>query len=385
MNNIKIDPEAAKRAEATRNKLADLADVWTTRDAEHCAAVAELERIKAAWRSGDDGPTAQDHNLAELGLTRAEALLDAAGRKLGAEDRRRKALNFDLAIEVAQRVADLYGGVRTVVTDKLPDELPKVGHGAILYVIQSCREWDEGYGLLALDSLTLALYGRSRIISAPPVGDFDKLFADAGWKVETTRDNPEQVEVNVWKSFIHLKIERAWLSVPWIDLGAEVHCHHSGNRVGAPGLTTLVDMVGGSLAQVAASARVAITHFATSSAVAKVTTNADGITTERLTLGFAFSVDSGGWRVTGSQLCDLALAGLVGQLVPGLGVCTEAVDAKPTEGRAWTFTLVRRQPEPEESAEGDDHWESDDYADDEPGALPAFTDRSLEAAYDESR
>ena len=129
----------------------------------------------------------------------------------------------------------------------------------------------------------------------------------------------------------------------------------------------------------------ALTGFTPGQASATVATDEQGVTTERVRLPFRLKLDTNGRTISGATLCRLAIPPLTGQLVPGLGVCTEATDGNATEGHAWAFTFVRLTPEAEAAAEDSDGYEDDYAEDDEPEAQPAFTDRSLEAAYDESR
>lgn len=340
-NNITIDRDAEARAVANTDKLADLADSYHGQESAHRAAVAEVARIEQAWASGDGTPTAQDHVLAVTEVKRTEALAKRVGDQLQRLAGSAPLLGFDFALTVAQMVHELYGETRTVVADRPPAETPKVGNSPLLYVVQSRDVHDEGGGILSAD-LNLALYGRSRIIAAPPVDEIERLFKAAGWIVDVTRHEPREVG-QAWLSSVSLRVKRGWLTVPVIDQDADSSPRYVENRFGAGGVYMLHDLVSSEIQAVAQRHQLAAA-FSPYASRSSIKTDGDGVIYERLVLPFGLKLDGEWSGLTSSALVDAVIPGLARLLVPGLGVIESVTDAKPERGHALMFTLVRREP-----------------------------------------
>lgn len=350
--NITVDPGAEARAAANVERLADLADAYHEHDEAHRTAVAEVSRIERAWANGDGTPTAQDHILANTEVTRCEALKKRSGQQLQALDNAAPVQTFEFASEVAHKVAELYGGTRTVISDRLPSEAPKVGTNPVLYVAQSRQAHDEGGGALAVD-VDLVLYGKSRIISAPPREDIARVFTEAGWRVDVNRSDPERV-ADVWRSAVRLRIKRGWLPVPLVDAAGDASPRYVENRAEVGGVYMLADLLRSELAYAAERCGNRLHKFEPLSTASTVNTS-EGETRERLTLGFTLKLDRAPYSPVVAQAC----AGLVGMLVPRLGVVEHVIDEpNPGRGHARTFVLVRREP----VAGPDDNTAEDDAA-----------------------
>jgi hypothetical protein len=350
---ITIDPAALARATANADGLADLADAYRDREAARREAAADVARIERAWKLGDDGPSAQDHVLAVTEVTRSGALADRYGSQLSALHNAAPVLSFDFANEVAERVSDLYGGVRTVVSDQFPAELPKVGTNPVLYVLQRREAHDEGGGMLA-GSVDLILYGKSRIIAAPPREDFQALFDAAAWHVNVTRSASEDLG-SAWKSTVRLNVVRAWLPVPVIDPDATPAPQHAGNRIATSGVLLLGDVLSSELGDLTRTAGAALASFNLAAASSNVSTDSNGVTHELLTVRVTASLsDPASRQGLARALFGHACAGLVGVLVPTLGVVAKVTEPRGAEGLVQTFDLVRREPVRADNGEAED-------------------------------
>lgn len=339
---ITIDPEAAARAVANVGKLSGLVAAYTEREAARRTAESEVARIERAWGAGDSTPTAQDHILATTEVTRSSELAKRAGHQLKALHNSAPVQSFKLAAEVARRIAELYGETRTIISDRLPVETPKVGNNPVLYLIQSRETNDEGGGALAAD-VDLALFGRSRIVAAPPREDIEATFKAMGWFVDVSRRDPEQTG-GVWVSVVNLRIKRAWMPIPFIDPDRQAKPRYAENRMVATGEYALSDLMGDELSRGAAQQGDRLAEFNPLAFNSSVSTDGDGVTRERLTAQFTIKLRSG----STVELVSRTRAGLVGVFVPGLGVVERVTDGAPDHGHLWAFTFVRREPAPAE-------------------------------------
>jgi hypothetical protein len=216
-------------------------------------------------------------------------------------------------------------------------------------VVQNRQAHDEGGGILAAD-LDLVLYGKSRIIAAPPREDLEGLFKAAGWLVDVTRHDPEQV-ADVWRSSVRLRVRRGWLPVPRIDPEGSASPRYIENLAEVGGVYMLAEVVRSELAYVAERYGNRLAKFDPTGNASTVG-ESDGVTRERLTFGFTLELE----RAPYAPLVDQACGGLVGMLVPGLGVVEQVIEEpKPERGYVRTFVLVRREAAVREDDEEAEH------------------------------